>query len=117
MSEKNQRIDEGGYLNLTGKILIASLGAWLVGKYVNTKLRGSSEEVEAVKNALLSSRRFQDELQRPGATVSSVMDKLRIKQMSAAEFERVLGVRWPLAILMFVGSIDVALHLISSIAV
>jgi hypothetical protein len=102
MSEK---IHEDGYLNLTGKLLVASLGAWLVGKYTNTKLRGSSEEVEAVKNALLSSRKFQDELQRPGATVASVMEKLRIKQMSAAEFERVLGVRWPLSIFMFVGGI------------
>lgn len=96
MESEPENLIEGGYLNLTGKILIASLGAWLVGKMVNTKVRGRQDEIQAVANALMASRRFQDELHHPGATVASVMEKLRIKQMSAAEFERVLGVRWPL---------------------
>lgn len=92
----NDILGEGAYFSLTGKLMLASLGAWLVGKVVNTKIRGNQEEITAVTNALLSSRRFQDELNHPGATVESVMEKLRIKQMSASEFERVLGVRWPL---------------------
>lgn len=83
-------------VNLLGKVFFATLGAWLVGKYVNTKLRGSQSEIEAVGNALASSRRFQDELNRPGASVESVVQKLGIKHMSASEFERVLGVPWPL---------------------
>jgi predicted sulfurtransferase len=91
-----ENLFEGGYLNLTGKILLASLGAWLVGKVVNTKLRGNQDEITAVSNALMASRRFQDELHKPGASVQSVIEKLHIKQMSAAEFERVLGVPWPL---------------------
>ena len=89
-------LNEEGYLNLTGKILLATLGAWMVGKVVNMKLRGNQNEIAAVTNALMASRRFQDELRKPGATVQSVVEKLRVKQMSAAEFERVLGVRWPL---------------------
>jgi hypothetical protein len=87
---------EGSYLNLTGKIMLASLGAWMIGKIVNTKLRGNENEIKAITNALIASKRFQDELRRPGASVQSVIDKLRIKHMSAAEFERVLGIRWPL---------------------
>ena len=83
-------------VNLLGKIFFATLGAWLVGKFVNTKLRGSPQEIEAVANALAASRKFQDELSRPGATVDSVVQKLGIKHMSASEFERVLGVPWPL---------------------
>lgn len=83
-------------VNLLGKVFFATLGAWLVGKYVNTKLRGSQSEIEAVGNVLAASRRFQDELNRPGATVESVVQKLGIKHMSASEFERVLGVPWPL---------------------
>lgn len=95
MSDREpEQLDE--YLNLTGKILLASLGAWMVGKVVNTKIRGTRSEIEAVTEALLSSRRFQDELRRPGATIDTVMDKLRVKQMSASQFERVFGVRWPL---------------------
>lgn len=83
-------------LNLLGKIFFGTLAAWLAGKVVNTKLRGNRDEVEAVSNALSASRRFQDELHRPGATVDSVIQKLGIKHMSASEFERVLGVPWPL---------------------
>lgn len=83
-------------MNLLGKVFFATLGAWLVGKYVNTKLRGSRDEIEAVGNALAASKRFQDELNRPGASVESVVQKLGIKHMSASEFERVLGVPWPL---------------------
>ena len=87
---------EGAYLSLTGKMFLASLGAWLVGKVVNTKLRGNQDEITAVSNALMASRKFQEELRRPGASVQSVIEKLHIKQMSASEFERVLGVPWPL---------------------
>lgn len=83
-------------MNLLGKIFFGTLAAWLVGKAVNTKLRGSRDEIAAVENALMSSRRFQDELNRPGASVDSVIQKLGIKHMSAQEFERVLGVPWPL---------------------
>ena len=83
-------------VNLLGKVFFATLGAWLIGRFVNTKLRGSRQEVEAVGNELASSRRFQDELNRPGATADSVVQKLGIKHMSASEFERVLGIPWPL---------------------
>lgn len=95
-SKKNGNISEGAYLNLTGKIFLASLAAWAVGKFVNTKLRGYPEEIQTVVNALMSSKVFQDELRKPGASVESVMEKLRVKQMSAADFKRVLGVEWPL---------------------
>jgi len=92
----DETLTEGGYLNLTGKIMLASLGAWMLGKVVNTKIRGNQSEVSAITNALLASRRFQDELRRPGASVQSVIEKLQVKNMTAVEFERVLGVRWPL---------------------
>ena len=83
-------------VNTLGKIFFATLAAWLVGKVVSTKIRGSREEVEAVGNALAASKIFQDELNRSGATVDSVIQKLNIKHMSASEFERTLGVPWPL---------------------
>jgi len=79
-----------------GKLFFATCAAWLVGKAVNTKIRGTKEEIEAVTNALHASKLFQDELNRPGATVQSVVQKLGVKHMSAAEFGRVLGVPWPL---------------------
>lgn len=95
-SNKKSVLTEDLYFNTTGKIFLASLGAWMVGKYVNTKLKGNRNEVTAVADALLSSRRFQDELNRPGASVESVVEKLRVKEMSASTFERVFGVKWPM---------------------
>jgi len=84
------------FLNFTGKMFMASLGAWLAGKYVNTKLKGTRDEIDAVADVLLSSKKFQEELNRPGATVESVIQKLRVKEMSASTFQRVFGIKWPL---------------------
>lgn len=94
MEDEKPRVDEK--LSLVGKLLFAGIGAWLVGRLTNLRVRGTQEEVDAISDAMLSSRRFQDELQRPGASVESVMTKLNLKNASAREFERILGVRWPL---------------------
>jgi hypothetical protein len=94
MEDKKGPINEL-HVNLLGKIFLAGIAAWMVGKATNLKIRGSKQEIDAVSNALLSSRRFQEEISKPGATVQSVMQKLGMKQLSAKEFERVLGVPWP----------------------
>jgi len=83
-------------LNLLGKVLFAAIAAAIVGRTTNLKIRGTQEEIEAVASAMMASRRFQDELNRPGATVESVMQQLGLKHASAREFERILGVPWPL---------------------
>jgi len=83
-------------LNLVGKLIFASIGAWLVGKKVNMKLRGSPEEMQAVSSAMMASKKFQEELSRQGATVESVMQMLALKHAAAREFTRVLNVPWPL---------------------
>jgi len=83
-------------LNLLGKIFFTAAAAWLVGRAINLKIRGTPAEVQAVSSALMASRRFQQELNRSGATVETVMQKLNLKHASAREFERILGVPWPL---------------------
>lgn len=83
-------------LNLLGKIFFTACAAWLVGKATNLKVRGSQEEIMAVSNAMMASRRFQDELQKSGASVGSVMEKLNLKHATARDFERILGVPWPI---------------------
>jgi len=83
-------------LNLVGKIFFAAVAAWLVGRATNLKIRGTQEEISAVTNAMMASRRFQEELSYPGATVESVMQKLGLKHASAREFERILGIQFPL---------------------
>ena len=84
------------HTNLLGKIFYAAVGAWLIGKATGLKMRGTPDEVNAIANAMTSSRRFQDELSRPGATVESVFEKLALKNASRAEFERRLGISWPI---------------------
>ena len=84
------------HTNLLGKIFYAAVGAWLIGKACGLKIRGTQDEINAVANAMTSSRRFQDELSRPGATVESVFEKLALKNASRAEFERKLGISWPI---------------------
>lgn len=84
------------HTNLLGKIFYAAVGAWLIGKATGLKMRGTPDEVNAIANAMTSSRRFQDELSRPGATVESVFEKLALKNASRAEFERKLGISWPI---------------------
>lgn len=102
---RDMTIDEGApqlvpinelRLNLLGKIFFAAAAAWIVGKACSLKIRGTPAEVQAVSNAMMASRRFQDELASPGATVESVMQHLGLKHASAREFERILCVPWPL---------------------
>jgi hypothetical protein len=84
------------HTNLLGKIFYGAVTAWLVGKACGLKIRGTQSEIDAVTNAMVSSRRFQDELSRPGATVESVFEKLALKNASRAEFERILKIAWPI---------------------
>lgn len=95
MADTKQPLQER-QLNLLGKLFVTAVGAWLVGKMTNVKVRGSQDEVMAVSNAMMASKRFQDELRAPGASVESVMDKLGLKHATAREFERILGIPFPL---------------------
>lgn len=83
-------------MSVTGKLFLAGLSAWIVGRASRLRIRGTKREIKAIAGALRSSKRFQDELKRPGATVGSVMEKLKVKNLRGKEFERVLGVPWPL---------------------
>lgn len=95
MSKQKEPLNEL-HVNLLGKIFFTTLAAWLIGKTVNTKFRGSQEQINALANAAIASKKFQDELNRPGASVESVMVKLNVKNMSVVEFERQFNVKWPL---------------------
>lgn len=94
--KKHEKLEESLQMSLFGKIFVGTLAAWMLGKAVNTRLRGTREQIQAVVAALSASKRFQDELNKPGADVESVIQKLGIKHMTASQFERVLGIPWPL---------------------
>ncbi len=104
------------HVNLLGKILLVAVGAWLVGRATNLKIRGTRDEIDAITSAMMASRRFQDELGRPGATVETVMEKLGLKHATARQFEEILGIEWPLALFMFIGFCHAAFYFITTIA-
>jgi len=84
------------HLNLTGKLLLASIGSWLVGKAVNTSIRGTVDEVESVKKAMIATKILHEELRRPGASVESIVSKMKDKNSAAQDFENLFGIPWPL---------------------
>jgi hypothetical protein len=83
-------------LTLTAKIILFAIGAWLAGKFIKLKFRGSKNQATALGSALLSSKRFQDELKKPGASLESVMRLLNAKNMDAQNFEKIFGFKWPI---------------------
>jgi len=90
-----KRLDELS-LNVLGKVFLTAVAAWVAGKATNLKVRGTPREVKAVANALQSTKLFQEELHKSEASVQSVMDRLHEKQVCARDFERVIGIEWPL---------------------
>jgi hypothetical protein len=92
----NEGIFDSYEITTVGKIFLAGIAAAILGKASNMRVRGTPDEIAALKDALLASREFQEELRRPGATVQSIMDRLHLKNVSAEEFEKRLGVPWPL---------------------
>ena len=96
ISESRQPLNELFKMSTVGKLFLAGMAAWIMGKASRMKVRGSRREVDAIAGALRSSRRFQQEIGKPGATVQSVMEKLKLKNASGARFQSILGVPWPL---------------------
>jgi len=83
-------------LSATGKLFFASLVAYLAGAKSIVKLKATPEQVKAITDAVVASKEFQDEIKRDGATIESVISKMRIKNMMAADFRRQTGKPWPL---------------------
>ncbi len=96
LTESRQPLNELFKMSTVGKLFLAGMAAWVAGRASRMKVRGSRREIDAISNALRSSRRFQQEIARPGATVQNVMEKLRLKNASGSRFESILGVPWPL---------------------
>lgn len=83
-------------LSATGKLFFASLVAYLAGAKSVVKLKATPEQVKAISDAVMASKQFQDEVKRDGATIESVIQKMRLKNLTAAEFTRITGKIWPL---------------------
>lgn len=84
-------------LSTVGKLFFASvLSGILLGKKSPFKLRATPVQVKAMTNAILASKAFQEEMKAPGATVESVITKLNLRHLTAADFERLTNRPFPL---------------------
>lgn len=84
-------------LSPVGKLFFGSLLAWMAkGAALNWKVKGDPKKLEAMAKAIFASKRFQDELKKPGATIESCLEKLNIKAMTAAQYKEITNMEWPL---------------------
>jgi len=80
-----------------GKLFFASLlTSMTTGQKSPFKVTGDQKKMEVLAKVVQSSKKFQDELKRPGATVDSVIRQLDMKNMDAKAFETTFGVKWPI---------------------
>jgi hypothetical protein len=95
-------------MSWAGKLFFASLAGYLGSSaYMGVqaskqaprlpiKIRGSKQQIKAVMQAITSSKAFQAEINRPGATIESVIAKLKLKDLNKRQFEKLTGRKWPL---------------------
>lgn len=106
MNEDNVKQSAKGQHGLLGEIFSRTLGAWLAGKHVDTKLRGDREQMSALAEAVEATVQFQNALNEVDATVESVSKALHRKTVAAANFEIKFGLAWPLGIIFIVGIVE-----------
>lgn len=88
-------------LSWAGKLFFAGAAAYILGKGMQKmklpiKVRGRPDQMRAVIDAIASSKRFQQELNRPGATIDSVIDKLQLRNLTKSKFQQITGKPWPI---------------------
>jgi len=88
-------------MSWAGKLFFAAIAAFILGKTMEKinipiKIRGNPEQMKALVDAIVSSKKFQDELARPGATVESVIEKLNIRNMTKERYKAITNKPWPL---------------------
>lgn len=89
-------MDSNTKLTQTGKLFFASLLGWINGKKLNIKLKGNPDKVQALADAVIASKKFQEALKDPNATVQQVLDCMAEKKEKAKEFTMKCGIEFPL---------------------
>ncbi len=90
-------LNEG--LSWAGKLFFASAVGYIYNQVranMPLKIKGTPQQIKAIADAIVASKKFQEELKRPGATVESVMQKLKIKNMTREQFKAITGHDLPL---------------------
>ena len=93
-------------LSWAGKLFFAGAAAYIAGGVMKggiskkvklpIKVRGTPQQMRAVIDAVTSSKEFQREINRSGATIDSVIQKLRLRNMTKNRFRQLTGKSWPI---------------------
>jgi peptidoglycan hydrolase CwlO-like protein len=82
--------------NLNKKIFEIALSSILIGKDTSLKIRGNKKEMKAITEAFRATKNFHEELYKEDASLESISLKLQEKREKIAEFEKIIGIRWPI---------------------
>lgn len=94
-----KQINEG--LSWAGKLFFAGAAAYIGGEIMKKlklpiKVRGTPEQIKSMVDTIYTSKKFQEELNKPGASIESVIEKLQIKNITKSNFEKMTKHKWPI---------------------
>ncbi len=93
---ENDNIDDSKELTQLGKLYFASVVSWIFGKPLNFKIKGTPTQIQALSNAVIASKRFQESLQDPNSSVEEILKAINLKKSMAEEFKTILKINFPL---------------------
>lgn len=81
----------------TQKVLFESVASWVSrGKKLNIDLVGTNDQIKIIKDVMIETKKFQDELFHDQTNLNDVFDKLSMKHVAAEAFEKTFGISWVL---------------------
>lgn len=84
-------------LSTLGKIFFAGLATRMAREIIMPlKIKARPEQIRAITDAITASKQFQDEISKPGATIETVIQKMKLKNINKQTFEKATGKPWPL---------------------
>lgn len=86
-------------LSWAGKMFFTSLAAKLAHDTaikLPIKVKGTPAQINAIAEAIFASKKFQEELSKPDATIASVYEKLQLKNLTREKFRKLTGHDLPL---------------------
>ena len=86
-------------LTWAGKLFFASVATYIVASGIGSKLplkvRGNKQQMQALTDAIMSSKEFQGKIRKPGAKVEDVLRSMNLKNMSKQRFKQITGNDFP----------------------
>jgi hypothetical protein len=83
-------------ITVVGKMFLAGVASAALGMPTHLKIRGTHEQVLAIKDAIEKAHALRASIAMPGTTVEDIAQKLAAKRASAASFKEIVGLPFPL---------------------